>query len=141
MNNIFFANTSRFPYETIDSETVLIDSEKGYLFLFSGIGSWLWHRMIVGGTIDDLVAESVARYGVASESSIRQFLEELVEAEMIQPGLSAPTAIADSPADWPEVFEPPVIERYNEISDILSMDPIHEVDPAKGWPRQPDGRA
>ena len=48
----------------------------------------------------------------------------------------------DSPGDpavsaelpMPETFVAPQIEKYDEISDIIAMDPIHDVDPTKGWP-------
>ena len=141
MTDFFCADTSRFPYETIDGETVLIDSAKGHLFLFAGTGPALWQRLIAGGTIDEVVAESIARYGESAESPTRQFLEQLAEAEMIRPGNSAPATIGEIAVDWLDTFAAPVIERYDEISDIISMDPIHEVDPAKGWPHRLDDKA
>jgi hypothetical protein len=139
--DMYFADTGRFPHETIDGETVLIDSVKGRLFLLSGIGSWLWQRFIPGGIIDGVVAESIVRYGEATEVPIRQFLQELVEEQMLRPGFPPSAPPAEIPADWPDAFEPPVIERYDDIADIMSMDPIHEVDPVKGWPHKPDGTA
>jgi hypothetical protein len=107
----YFADTGRFPHETIDGETVLIDAAKGHLFLFAGTGPWLW-----------------------------LFLEHLVEPQMLLPGKppSAPAAAVPS-APWPATFVEPVIERHDEIADI--MDPIHDVDPAMGWPHRPDGGA
>ena len=141
MADFYLADASRFPHETIDGETVLIDATKGHLFLFAGTGPRLWQRFIAGATIDGVVAEAIARYGDSAEAPTREFLDELVDAEMIRPGASTPTASAEISIDWPDTFEAPVIERYDEISDIISMDPIHEVDPDKGWPRGPDGRA
>jgi len=139
--DFYLANTSRFPHETIDGETVLIDATKGHLFLFAGTGPRLWQRFIAGATIDGVVAESIARYGESAEAPTREFLTQLVEAELIRPGASTPTAGPEISVDWPDTFEAPVIERYDEISDIISMDPIHEVDPDKGWPHRPDDKA
>ncbi len=141
MTDFYCADSSRFPYETIDGETVLIDSAKGHLFLFAGTGPSLWQRLIAGGTIDAVVAESIGRYGESAELPTRQFLEQLAETGMIRPGTAAPTTIGETPVDWPATFAAPVIERYDEISDIISMDPIHEVDPAKGWPHRLDDNA
>jgi len=44
----------------------------------------------------------------------------------------------ESPAElpWPDSFVPPGLEKYDDIADIITMDPIHDVDPAKGWPRR-----
>lgn len=137
MTDFYFADTARFPHDTIDGETVLIDSEKGHLFLFTGIGSSLWQRVALGATIDGVVAESIERYGESAGNPTRQFLEKLAEAEMLRRGL--PHVAAPAEIDWPTTFAVPIIERYDEISDIISMDPIHEVDPARGWPRRADG--
>jgi hypothetical protein len=53
---------------------------------------------------------------------------------------STPPAQASSRV-WPENFESPAMEHYDQIADIISMDPIHEVDPAKGWPHRPGDKA
>ncbi len=135
----FVADTDRFPFETIDGETVLIDSQKGHLYLFAGTGPCLWQTFIGGANVDSAVAESTARYGEPAQSATRQFLQELVEAEMLLPAPSPATMSEVRPeVRWPETYEPPVLERYDEISEIISMDPIHEVDSDRGWPRQPD---
>ena len=34
---------------------------------------------------------------------------------------------------WPMQFEPPMFERYEEMKNLLILDPIHEVD-EQGWP-------
>lgn len=138
VEELYCANIERFPHETIDDETVLIDSANGRLFLFSGNGPALWQRFIAGGTIDGVVAESTARYGESAAAPTRQFLEQLVDVGVLRRGAPAPSA-AGGVQDWPAEFAAPVIERYDDISDIISMDPIHEVDPAKGWPHRLDG--
>jgi len=142
MTDAFYADTDRFPHETIDGETVLIDSKTGNLFLFTGTGPSLWDRFGAGGTISGVVAESTARYGASAAAPTRQFLEQLAQAHMLCPGgpPSAPAEDVD-PVEWPADFEAPVVERYEEMSDIINMDPIHDVDQDKGWPRRPDGSA
>ncbi len=139
MQGRYFADVDRFPHETIDGETVLIDAEKGYLFLFAGTGPLLWQRFTTGGTIDEVVAESTARYGESAELPTRQFLEQLAEAQLLRPGAESSTMQDEIVAGvWPDTFVAPSIERYDEISDIIAMDPIHEVDPAQGWPHRRD---
>ena len=48
----------------------------------------------------------------------------------------APAPIQDIAC--PDRFVAPAMERYDQIADIISMDPIHEVDPAEGWPHRQD---
>jgi hypothetical protein len=41
--------------------------------------------------------------------------------------------------DWPDSFAPPALERYDDIANIITMDPIHDVDQSAGWPRRSGG--
>lgn len=137
-----FADIGRFPNETIDGETVLIDSEKGHLFLFTGIGPQVWQSLTTGAVVESLVDEVTARYGAPAAEPTRAFITALEQAGMLRnepvPGMaSAPT----TPPGWPAGFEAPTLERYDQIADIISMDPIHEVDPGKGWPHRPGDKA
>jgi hypothetical protein len=34
------------------------------------------------------------------------------------------------------VYKPPAIERFDDLEELLVLDPIHEVDEA-GWPATP----
>jgi hypothetical protein len=39
--------------------------------------------------------------------------------------------------DWPQKAEPPTFERFDDIADILTLDPIHDVQSDAGWPFEP----
>jgi hypothetical protein len=135
MSGIRFADTGRFPNDTIDGETVLIDAEKGHLFLFTGIGPQIWQRLGSGMTPDTLVDEVASRYGESAAAPTRTFLEALEGAEMLRS--DAPSDQSPAPAvSWPSAFVVPALEQYDQIADIISMDPIHEVDSSKGWPHR-----
>ena len=141
MANIRFADTGRFPNDTIDGETVLIDSEKGHLFLFMGIGPQVWERLIAGASVDALVNDVSARYGEAAAVPTRSFIEALEQAQMLRNDPAPSAAPHSASTAWPETFIAPTLERYDQIADIISMDPIHEVDPNKGWPHRPGEKA
>ena len=137
MTHMYFANTDRFPHDTLEGETVLIDTERGHLFLFTGIGPWLWQRLTAGTTFETIVQEVVSRFGPEAAEPTWRFLEQLEQNEMVRqgvPGDEAPTPIQEIAC--PDLFVAPAIERYDQIADIISMDPIHEVDPAEGWPHR-----
>jgi hypothetical protein len=65
-----------------------------------------------------------------------EIVHEAVDGEVIAIDLA--TAVTKSPAANGSVektpFEPPRLERYNDMNDYFLLDPIHEVDTA-GWPR------
>ena len=33
-------------------------------------------------------------------------------------------------------YLPPQLERFEDVRDLLLIDPIHQVDPELGWPRK-----
>lgn len=139
------ADTDRFPHETLGGETVVIDAERGHLFLFTGLGPWLWDRMTTGGSIDEVVHEVVEHFGGSSEHSTREFLDLLHTHGLLRDGSvtnsqgSRSSSFSHRGEPLPESFQAATLEHFDEIADIISMDPIHEVDPSKGWPnRKPE---
>ncbi len=137
MDKTLFADTARFPHDTIDGETVLIDSQLGHLFLFTGLGPWLWQRMVRGATFNTVVGEVTARFGPDAAEPTRRFLESLETAKLLRSDdLPAEMADEDPSVIFPDTFVAPGIERYEDISDIITMDPIHDIDTAKGWPHR-----
>lgn len=135
MSEIRFADTGRFPNDTIDGETVLIDAQKGHLFLFTGLGPQIWQRLGRGVTLEALIDEVAARYGEGAAGPTRAFLESLEGAEMLCGDAPSDQLPAADPS-WPSAFVAPALEQYDQIADIISMDPIHEVDSSKGWPHR-----
>lgn len=134
MDERLVVNVSRFPHETIESETILIDSETGHVLLLTSFASVLWGHLVGGARSDELVSGVEARFGTEAADATRRFIQELRAAEIIVPATGAGPATTAPP--WPEHFTAPVLERYDDIANIIAMDPIHDVGPA-GWP-QPD---
>jgi hypothetical protein len=126
------ANVARFPHETVDGETILIDAETGHVILLTGFASFLWGHLAGGIRAESLIAEVGARYGGEADAATRSFLQELRAAEIIVPTSEA-VAAGTAPPPWPGSFTAPVFERYDDIANIIAMDPIHEVGDA-GWP-------
>lgn len=133
LHTMLYADARRFPHDSVDGETVIIDSTVGRLFLLTGLGSWIWQRMISGHSPDGLVDDVAARYGVEPGREAGTFLAKLLENEMLTREPCNPLPVGSGPP-MPEVFVSPVLETYDDIADIIAMDPIHDVDPSKGWP-------
>ena len=137
MAELLIANTARFPHDTIDGETLLIDSETGHLLMMTGVGPLLWQRLLAGVAVEPRAAEIVDRFGPAAGEDCRVFLKALAEAGVAIPATEV--AAAAPTLDWPASFATPVLERYDDIANIIAMDPIHDVDQSAGWPRRGGG--
>ena len=125
-------------HETLDGETIVIHLDSGSYYSLTGSGSEIWALLGTGGSVADICNE-LARRHARSESDIRDevdsFIAELEREALVEPdgapatGLPAPAAVSNG------TWQPPRLERYDDMRDFLLVDPIHEVDDA-GWPNR-----
>jgi hypothetical protein len=129
-----FADSERFAHETVDGETVIVDARDGILYLISGLGGLVWEHLLAGVVPADLAAEAGSRYGPEAAESIGRFLQLLDQHGMLRDDLARDGEHTAVVIPWPETFTTPVLDVYDDIADIIAMDPIHDVKPSAGWP-------
>ena len=129
--------------EVIDNEAIIVNLNSGVYYSLMGTGGWLWSLLAEGAGEETVLQAATAQYcgdADAIVTSVRALLSEL-ESEGLLAVVESDTAdpvpsIDDGP---PVPFEPPVLEKFSDMADLLLLDPIHEVDEA-GWPHaQTDG--
>jgi hypothetical protein len=135
-------DSDRFIHDTIDGETVIIDTIAGRLTLLVGIGPIIWTRLFAGAQPSAILGEIDDLYGPTAKQEGGVFIDELSSA-----GLLVESGADDDPATpttsstaavqtWPKTYVQPGLEHYDDIADIMTMDPIHEVDTSLGWPNR-----
>jgi hypothetical protein len=79
-----------------------------------------------GGKLTTPKTDSSGCFGIAP------FIAELVKEGLLE---EEEERAADPlpEMEWPARFSPPFVERYDEMKNLLMLDPIHEVD-EQGWP-------
>ncbi|MBT8215256.1 MAG: PqqD family protein [Acidimicrobiia bacterium] len=124
------ANTPTIAAEEIDGEVVIVNFDTGHYFSLRSTAAEIW-RLLEAGFLSTEVAEL---YANGEPESVRRFVGSLLDANLM---------VAESPnghPSRPEVevgeFSEPVLERFEEMSDMLLYDPIHDVDDT-GWPNLP----
>jgi hypothetical protein len=130
-------------HEAIDGEVVIINLENGNYYSLRGTGAHVWGAVSGLADTGEIAADLERSYegAAGAGASVAPFLAEL-EAE----GLIIPlTGEPDGAATWrpdgtpQEPFQPPVLERFTDMQDLILLDPVHEVDEAEGWPRPKPG--
>ena len=113
--------------ETLDGEAIVIDLVSGAYFSFRGWTTWAWQALRSGVDTSMLDAEFVGVGGAA------EFVETLVQAGLL--------VAADAPAttDLPPRPDGAVtaleFDRFDDMADMIQLDPVHDVDLEAGWPR------
>ena len=128
--------------DVIDGETVLVDLASGSYYTANATGGLIWSLAAAGCSHDEIVAHVGAAWSGdpgAVSAACAAFLERLCAERLLardggSVGASggAPVEPAATPAAAAPFVEP-VLTRYTDMEDLLSLDPVHEVDEL-GWP-------
>jgi len=140
----FGVNRPAVVYEIIDDEVIIIEFDSGNYYSLDKTGTDVWRLIERGATRAEIAAEITRVYGgppAFIAEAVDRLLAELRRESLIVPdeaggsedGQGSSALIeSDSAAERP-VFEPPVLQKYTDMQELLTLDPIHEVDEA-GWP-------
>lgn len=130
--------------ERLDGETILIDFESGQFYSFRnsaadiaslidlGLRRSAWNAVLRAAFVD-------CGDGPAFDEGIDAFVNALEEAGLIERiDVSEPLDATDClPKDYERgVWHIPVIAVNDSLSDLLAIDPIHDVSD-DGWPQTP----
>lgn len=118
-------------YELLDDEVILANLNVGIYYSIRGSGVLIWQLLLSGHSPSSIETLFCEKYGKIPP--IAPFVNHLLEEELIVPSESAlpvPPTLS-----WPAAFHPPTLERYDEMKNLLALDPIHEVD-EQGWPHR-----
>jgi hypothetical protein len=132
-NDCFVIKSEDIASEEFDGEFVVLDLQSGKYFSLLGDSSIVWRGLLSGHSAQTLCAEippdDPRRADVAS------LIESLVAHELIavasQPVPEPPKAVA---VELASASGPFVVDMFDDLSDLMLADPIHDVDPRTGWP-------
>ena len=120
-------------------EIVVANYESGLYYSLLGMSADIWLGLTAGYTVEDIVAAFSSKYPSsldAISSSIPAFVDRLVTE-----GLIIPAAEMEERRAWMPMpaatFVEPLLERFDDLRELLLLDPVHEVSEA-GWPLRAD---
>lgn len=133
---------SRIIFEQFEDETVLVNTETGYYYSLSNTGSEVLRLLEDGCSAADLPTILFGDSEEAQErrTMVQKFVERLADESIITARASdCPSQISGErgpPLYGPGIdYVPPVLERFDDVRDLLLIDPIHQVDQEYGWPK------
>jgi hypothetical protein len=119
-------------FDVQGNEAVIIDLTTGRYFRLDGPSTALWQQFVAPSSPAKVLDTCT------TPEALRPVLDGIV-ADLIGRGLlrvangtheQANAAVNATP--WQ--FNGFTLEEFTDLEDILGLDPIHEVDPDKGWP-------
>ena len=135
----FAANHPAVVDEMIDGEAVVIDLRSGNYFSLVESAAVIWASLAARPTHDEVAdylgrvydAEPEHCFGVSGA-----FLDLLVSEGLVvqvEPG-AEPGEAPKIPAMAGPLPEPR-LEKFDDMQQLILLDPVHEIDEAVGWPR------
>ena len=149
----FAVNRPKVINQIIDGEALLINFETGNYYSLLKSGAFIWTMIEGASTVGEIIGALEQQYQGTREvfeDAVIQFVRELETEGLIRPsedgvreGPDVPPTTVESPERHERfAFEPPVLEKYEDMQDLILLDPVHEVDAEAGWPHikpKPDG--
>jgi len=124
-------------HELLDNEVILANLDSGIYYSIRGVGVPIWQCLLQGYGLTAISAVIAARYGADFSAELKSFVHELVQESLLIE-VEPLNPVADS-ISWPKEFSAPTLEKYEEMKNLLMLDPIHEVD-EQGWPSKSSPR-
>ncbi len=131
----FVAPVQRVAHERVEDEVIAINLATGTYFSLRGSAADVWSLLTQDVDVDGVSAAMSNAYGVDTTvvvADVKNFVDDLIDAGLLVQHSDA-TGV---PATLPVVttgYLAPTLETYDDMEELLLLDPIHEVDEA-GWP-------
>ena len=116
-------------YEYLEDEIVLANLETGIYYSIRFTGVPIWMGLMAKEELKTIVFSASEKYQKDCKEQIEAFVRHLIEEDLLTEGESQ----AGFDFQWPEQWSDPCLEKYEEMKNLLALDPIHEVDEL-GWP-------
>ena len=131
----FDVDGARFLSDPLDGETIVMDMLLGRLYLLEEGAAILWDRVLRGQSRESIMAAILSRYGSDQHATADAFLNRLLALGLMSENRSADApSPEDAPDSWPPVLGDLRLTEYDDMTNIITMDPIHDIDPQRGWP-------
>ena len=125
--------------EVADGEAVIMDLSAGRYFSSKNSGAVIWNCVEAGLSQSQIGAKVAELYNLdetAAQTETDTFLDKLMANRLIEPSSEAePQPIEGAPdiATPTGAFESPELIVYEDMQDLIMLDPIHDA-AEEGWP-------
>ena len=130
-------NSDKMFLDSTEGNTIVINFSTGVYYGFSSLASAVVEKIACGTDTEAILSSVKKREDCPQDidSSFAGLLASLVSKEIF---VEEKEAGSTSGAEFgPEAFVDGYsldIQEYAEVQDLIMADPVHDVDPEKGWP-------
>lgn len=128
-------NKAEMFFDLADEQAIIIDTMQGFYYAVNKLGSLLLDAVLTGGTLES-AEKALQKLGAPEDigTRIKGFFEQLHEYRIVilGEGTNEITLSEDAVSEGFTLE----INMYDDMADLLTADPIHDVDETFGWPEK-----
>jgi hypothetical protein len=114
--------------KVMDGEAIIINLSNGVYYSLDNVGGFIWEQITATRSVAETVAAISARYEVSEEraqADVERLVADLLREDVIEPfdGRPAPTQSAPATPAARLPYEPPALNIYRDMGDLLALDP------------------
>lgn len=127
---VYEVNAPDVVSESFDAQVVIINLANGHYYSLGGVAGSLW-SLLTGGHSVEAIIVSLETQRPQLVVPVSVFIAELQSLGLIRvargPAMSTPIDVV-----WAD--EPPRLEVFQDLAELIASDPVHDVDMEAGWP-------
>ena len=128
LNKCIVPNKGEITSKVMDGEAIMINLATGIYYSMDKVGGTIWEGIEQEQRLDQILQTVVATYEVSVEQAakdLESLVSQLGEENLIvlqENGESLPLN-SEGQATTPVPYEPPVLNSYRDMGDLLALDP------------------
>ena len=137
MTQRYILNKAKFASQTFADEVIVLDATNGTYYTLTGNAPDVWESLIAGAPLDQIAEALAGPTGATPDrvtSDLGRFANDLATEAVLLPAPSDQEAASVQGLNDCSVYEGFVWDKHADLDELLVLDPIHEVNPEKGWP-------
>lgn len=120
--------TEEVAAKVIDGEAILINLATGVYYSMDKVGALIWQMIADNHTLEQTVSAVLQRYDVSvdrASDDVRRVAGELLEEKLVRlvEQKAVVEALPPDSATGKEPYEPPALNIYRDMGDLLALDP------------------
>ena len=122
------SNKEEVAAKVMDGEAILINLSNGIYYSMDKVGAVVWELVERNFSPEEMVVSIVSRYEVETETAqadVERLLKELVDENLIlaADGVAGGDREQPGQVDTKGPYEPPQLNIYRDMGDLLALDP------------------
>lgn len=139
--NWFQLNSPTVVCDVVHDEVVIVNLESGAYYSTEQAGTTIWQYLNQGRNVGEIIT-ALSNHYLADigeiEKNVHALISQLLHEGLIVAGKGTPPATPNSRLEgsdqpYKETFIEGVLHKFNDMEDLLLLDPVHEVNEI-GWP-------